>query len=81
MAGAQLGLSFVLKRHPYVDMDLISDLPFDSPDPRATIDLSPQYAATDRAVRKIVARMLTKEERLVHPITGGLYLSPVKEGP
>ena len=72
VAGAQLGLSFVLKRHPYADIDLISELPFDSPDPRAIIDLSPQYAATDRAVRKIVARMLTKEERLVHPITGGL---------
>ena len=64
-----------------MDMGLIPDLPFDTPDPRATIDLSPQYAATERAARRIVARMLAEEERLLHPIAGSLYLPPVKEEP
>ena len=81
VAGVQLGLSFVLARHPHLNVDVIPDLPFDTPDPRATIDLSPQYAATEHAARKIVSRMLAEEERLLYPIAGSLYLPPVKEGP
>ena len=71
----------MLARHPHLNVDLIPDLSFGTPDPRATIDLSPQYAATERAARRIVARMLAEEERLLHPIAGDLHLPPVKEEP
>ena len=79
VAGVQLGLSFVLVRHPHIDMDLIPKLPFGTSDPRATIDLTLQYAATEPAARRIVHRVLDEEERLLHPVAGGLHLLPVKE--
>ena len=74
-----MGLSFVLVQHPHIDMDLILELPFGTSDPRDTMDLSLQYAATEPAARRIVHRVLDEEEKFLYPVAGGLHLRPVKE--
>ena len=81
VAGAQLGLSFVRVRHPDVDMDALPDLSSGTLDPRGRIDLVPHYAATEQAAKRIVHRLLSKEETIRHPGAGNLYLLPVKEEP
>ena len=80
-AGAQLGLTFVRVRHPDLDMDAVSRLPFKTQDPQESIDLQPHLSATEPAAKVIVRTILAEEESLVYPRAGNFHLLPAKEEP